>query len=108
MKFNCWECGACCKLAGIAVENAKYLVSIGITDPRVIETANFPYEYETSGRCSKLDQNNKCTVYEDRPSICKVSETYNKYHIDKMTEEEYYKKAEETCKILEKVFDEDV
>ena len=33
---------------------------------------SFPYAWDETGRCEKLGDDNRCTVYEKRPLICRV------------------------------------
>ena len=41
------------------------------------------------GSCIYL-KNDRCSIYEDRPDICKISEGYEAFKTE-MTREEYYK-----------------
>lgn len=106
-EFNCWSCGACCKIVGLAVENAKEKVSTDIHNatPMEIESSMFPYRYDLSGRCSKLNVDNKCEVYDNRPRICKVSESYNIHYKHILTWEEYCEVSEELCKGMEQIME---
>lgn len=54
--FPCTGCGACCRMI-------KW----------VSELVEFPHEIGEDGVCSKL-VDNKCTVYDDRPLICRVDD----------------------------------
>ncbi len=58
--FPCSGCGSCCKRIDKAVANVG------------ADKEDFPYEWDASGRCEKLDQNNQCMVYENRPLLCDV------------------------------------
>ena len=59
-KFPCTKCGLCCMRAG-ALED-------------------FPHEVDYNGVCSKYDRENKeCTIYEDRPMICRIDDYHTKY-----------------------------
>jgi Fe-S-cluster containining protein len=41
---------------------------------------NFPHETDHNGVCSKLDKKNMtCTIYEDRPMICRIDDYHKKY-----------------------------
>lgn len=104
MKFNCWECGACCKLIGETVTMARKLVEANPDQPgNILEVANFPHNTKADGSCEHL-VDNKCSIYETRPDICKVDVTYLKYHKDKMTQDQYFVATESACKILEARF----
>ncbi len=63
MKFNCSGCGSCCKRVGA---NITLLKSLG-----------FPYGVKADGRsCEMLTDDNKCSVYLNRPDICNVDKQY--------------------------------
>jgi Fe-S-cluster containining protein len=62
MSFDCKQCGACCKIAGM----------IGI-----IRDADGNKMQREDGACIHLDDNNMCKIYEDRPDICRVKEDLN-------------------------------
>ena len=53
-KFPCTKCGCCCKRVG----NLNKFI--------------FPYDI-IDGKCEKLI-NNTCSIYEDRPLICRIDE----------------------------------
>jgi len=59
MEFLCSKCGACCRAAG-KMDGAKYGLPI-----------------KKDGSCAHLI-GNECSIYKDRPSICKVSNTTHK------------------------------
>lgn len=61
MSFPCTSCGACCR----RIDNAKDIIN---TSP----VYSFPYSWDESGRCEMLGDDNKCKVYENRPTICNV------------------------------------
>ncbi len=48
MAFECWKCGACCKLAGFKA----------------------PELDRGDGACIHLTDDNLCSIYENRPDIC--------------------------------------
>lgn len=49
--WKCIQCGACCK-------NVKALL---------------PDFALPDGRCSKLGEDNRCSIYDNRPEVCKMS-----------------------------------
>lgn len=96
--FGCTGCGMCCQKAGLVVEAARYLVYSGhVNDEYILETANFPFSYNETGRCEMLTEDNKCKVYDSRPSICNVRTTWEKYYQSKMTWDQYCHKSAEVC-----------
>jgi len=50
--FQCWQCGACCKLTPL------------------LERYNIPVNSE--GHCVHL-KDNRCSIYAVRPAVCRVS-----------------------------------
>lgn len=32
----------------------------------------FPYSWDSSGRCEKLTPDNRCSVYDTRPTLCNI------------------------------------
>lgn len=100
--FPCTGCGMCCNKAGVWVKQAKKLVASGDTayGGAVKEVAEFPHACSPEGRCSKLDENNQCSIYDTRPLICSIERTWEKYHKDEMTLEEYYRRAATNCNIM--------
>lgn len=72
-KFPCTGCGSCCKRID------KLLPNIEKLDDNLKQILNFPYTH-INGRCEKLGNDNKCTIYEDRPIVCsyeKFMEVFN-------------------------------
>ena len=49
------------------------------------------------GTCKYL-QGNLCTIYTERPLLCRIDECYEKFFKDQMTLEQYYKVNYEMCK----------
>lgn len=79
LKFNCDKCGLCCKsLAG----NPIYK------------------DLDRGDGICKFLVDNLCSIYEDRPLLCRVDDAYNEYFKNSMTLEEYYKENYKICNIL--------
>lgn len=55
-KFPCSSCGSCCKRAFLLRD---WFAQVGI-------------EINEDGSCEHLDQDNRCRIYESRPSFCRV------------------------------------
>ena len=53
---RCGDCHSCCKSFGFLDENKI-----------VIKSLDIHYEW---GRCNKLADNNRCSIYDDRPKTC--------------------------------------
>ncbi len=93
MAFFCSKCGICCQSVGIIVEKAK---QNGSNDPIMQEVAEFPHEYDQSGRCSKLSLDNECTVYQSRPDMCNV-EIFHKKHFSHISQSDFFNLNEKEC-----------
>lgn len=91
MSFNCTGCGLCCLHVDRAAEMAKINIDL-----------DFPYTWDANGRCEKLDENHKCTVYENRPLLCNVERFAEVYGWNK---EEFYRINEKACKDLQREAD---
>lgn len=65
-KFPCSSCGACCRRIKTAVHN------LGIGNVKRDDEYYFPYQWDESGRCEMLTEDNKCAVYDNRPIICNI------------------------------------
>ena len=76
MKFLCSSCGACCRAAG-KMDGAKYGLPIN-----------------KDGSCANL-KGNICSIYEDRPDMCKVSKMHNKSILQ--TKKQYFKEVTKIC-----------
>lgn len=74
-KYFCSKCGRCC-----------------IAKDEVFDRGD--------GYCKFLNEDNECSIYEDRPEFCRTDKVYEKYYKDKMTEEEYYELTRKACNKL--------
>lgn len=61
--YPCTGCGVCCK----RVDRAIKAFDLGEKSKLY-----FPYKHDGNGRCEMLTDDNKCSVYENRPLICNV------------------------------------
>ena len=57
----------------------------------------FPYKWDKNGRCEKLSDDNMCTVYDQRPSICNIDHMIMFFDIDK---EKGYEDCANACNNL--------
>jgi hypothetical protein len=85
MSFPCTGCGCCCKVIDWA---DKIIVKDDPTHPYY-----FPYTHK-EGVCEKLGEDNRCTIYETRPLICKIEDSCDYFGHDKT---EYYNVNIEGC-----------
>jgi Fe-S-cluster containining protein len=79
MIFPCTGCGCCCK-------------RIGMVKP-FLTLEEFPYNTNNDGVCEMLIDD-KCSVYNERPDICRIDKMATKSNIDTA---EYYKLAIHVC-----------
>ena len=66
--FPCSGCGCCCKRVGLIP---------------IIPGFDFPYKSDSTGKCEMLDDNNKCTIYETRPLICRIDSSAKYFDMSK-------------------------
>lgn len=64
-KYPCTGCGCCCRVVGTLFENAKRVI------PEI--AGEFPYKWDDNGACEML-VGNKCSVYENRPLLCRIDD----------------------------------
>lgn len=67
------------------------------SDPFVKAFQNFPYKATETGACEKLDEDGKCTVYENRPLVCSIPRMFQKFQKKKMTRKQYYLSEAKIC-----------
>ena len=67
--FKCNKCGECCRHLNMS---------------RLYDELN-----DGTGKCKYLS-GNLCSIYDNRPLLCRVDECYDLFFSDKMTREEYY------------------
>ena len=78
--FECNKCGLCC---------------------RNLKRSDIYKELDRGdGICKYLD-GNLCSVYDDRPLLCRVDESYDLLFLDKLSKEEYYELNYKACKELQ-------
>lgn len=92
--FPCTGCGGCCRLIG------KILESVEDQKNPVLKYAveSFPYSTDEDGVCEKL-VDSQCSVYENRPLLCKVDLLGDLLGKDK--NEWYVSNAESCNKIID-------
>lgn len=79
--FDCKACGTCCR----NLDKNEIYKDLDRGD----------------GSCIYL-KNNRCTIYENRPLLCRIDESYEEIFYKIMTRDEYYKLNKEACKRLNK------
>ncbi len=94
--FPCTQCGECCRHISSVLDHASIEYK---TSPTVIKDLidRFPYEVNSDGSCSMLDDNGLCKVYDNRPIICNVRLGGILLH---QNEEEWYQNRAKGCNKL--------
>lgn len=77
--FKCDKCGLCCRSLKL---NPMYM------------------ELDRGDGVCKYLEGNLCSIYEQRPLICRVDDAYEVFFKSKMTKEEYYEINYKSCNIL--------
>ena len=76
--FKCEQCGCCCRKVGKTIIGKHMALPNGI--------------------CKYLNQEtNLCTIYAHRPIFCNVDAYYDKYYINEMSREEFYRLNKLEC-----------
>lgn len=77
IKFQCSQCGACCRRAGKS----------GMMPDR------------GDGACIHLTKDNKCEIYEDRPELCNMERMFlkRKQEFPEITKIDYFKANNQVC-----------
>jgi len=81
--YPCIKCGLCCKRVDIAVKRAE---ALGFE--------KFPFNWDETGKCEMLGEDNLCIVYEHRPLICNIEKIIEVYGLDK---KDFYNMNIESC-----------
>jgi Fe-S-cluster containining protein len=69
--FPCTKCGICCK--SLKSHNLYEKMDRG------------------DGVCIHFNElESLCSIYEDRPSICRIDDMYEQFFLEKMTKEDYF------------------
>lgn len=79
--FKCEHCGCCCR----NLDKSLIYASLDRGD----------------GSCKHL-VGNYCSIYEDRPMLCRVDECYDKYFSQLMNRQDYYRINKQACDNLRK------
>lgn len=77
--FQCNRCGECCR----NVNKSHLYTNLDRGD----------------GVCKYLD-GNICTIYNERPLLCRVDESFNRYFKHTMSKEDYYTLNYQACQML--------
>lgn len=78
--FKCSQCGVCC---------------------RHLDRSELYRELDRGDGVCRYLKGNLCSIYENRPLLCRIDESYDKYFSEIYTRDEYYRLNEQACKILQ-------
>ncbi|MEW9124500.1 MAG: YkgJ family cysteine cluster protein [Thermotaleaceae bacterium] len=79
--YTCKKCGSCCRSL---FRNTLY-ADLDRGD----------------GTCIHFQEsNNLCTIYEERPMICRIDEMYERFFKRRFSKQEYYELNQNACKKL--------
>lgn len=78
--FNCCKCGLCC---------------------RNLNKSELYKELDRGDGTCKYLIDNLCSIYEERPLLCRIDESYEAYFKEQYSIEEYYKLNYEGCTNLQ-------
>ena len=84
--YPCIKCGLCCKRVDVA---AKRAVMLGLE--------KFPFNWDETGKCEMLGDDNLCKVYDSRPLICNIDRIAELYELDKKS---FYNQNIESCNMM--------
>jgi hypothetical protein len=89
MGFNCSSCGACCKKVDLytAIDQQN-------------EDLKFPFSHK-NGVCEKLNEDNTCSVYNERPLICNIGKLLD--YMGVKDKESHFRRSEEACLKLQNI-----
>ena len=79
--FTCDRCGECCRHLNLSPLYAELDRGDGV--------------------CRYL-QGNLCSIYDERPVLCRVDECYTRYFQPYLSLEEYYRRNKEICRRFQK------
>lgn len=78
--FKCDCCGECC---------------------HNLDKSDLYKELNRGDGVCKFLMENLCSIYDNRPLLCRIDDSYDIYFKDRYTKEEYYKLNYEVCKKLQ-------
>ena len=79
--FKCNKCGICC---------------------RNLDKSDLYKQLDRGDGVCKYLNKNLCSIYQERPLICRIDESYEAYFSEVYSKEEYYKLNYEACQKLQK------
>jgi Fe-S-cluster containining protein len=107
MKYNCQSCGACCRVIGKTIENARKTLENGFEGNQdqadmLAALIAFPYPMTAEGHCSQL-VDNKCKVYLKRPDVCNVKKMFKIIYSKNLTWKQFCTKNHRLCEMFRSI-----
>jgi len=101
MEFHCTKCGGCCMHIG----NVILSLRAGAADPSDLRHQlfmDFPFGFTATGACEKYDPATGCTVYNERPDVCRVDKMFELYYgpVQGLTWQQYLYAQAGSCNML--------
>jgi len=78
--FECKQCGNCC---------------------RHLDRSGLYKDLDRGDGVCRYLKDNLCSIYEDRPLLCRIEESYNEVFSEVYTKEEYYRLNKEACRNIQ-------
>lgn len=80
--FKCNQCGECC---------------------RHLDRSGLYRELDRGDGVCRYLSGNLCSIYENRPLLCRIDESYDKIFSEIYTRDEYYRMNEQACKNIQSI-----
>ncbi len=84
--YNCEHCGCCC---------------------RNLDKSDIYAPLDRGDGVCKYLKGNDCSIYENRPVLCRIDESYDRFFSVMMSREEFYDINKQVCKWLQKLEEDD-
>ena len=81
MMFPCDKCGECC---------------------RNLQMSELYEELDRGDGVCKFLDGNLCSIYQTRPLLCRIDESYDRFFKDSMTRDEFYRANLQVCSELKR------
>lgn len=84
--YNCEHCGCCC---------------------RNLDKSDIYAQLDRGDGVCKYLKGNDCSIYENRPVLCRIDESYDRFFSGAMSRKEFYDINKQACKWLQKLEEDD-
>lgn len=80
--YSCEHCGCCC---------------------RNLDKSDIYAPLDRGDGVCKYLKGNDCSIYENRPVLCRIDDSYDRFFSKTMSKEEFYGINKQACKLLQKL-----